>query len=405
MMDLNDTPEQAAFRKEARSWLEANAIPAHEAEKFDEAELCRKWFKRKFDGGWSCIGWPKKFGGRGASPIEQVIWTQEEERYPHLSNEINMIGPGMVAPTLMQWLRDEPKTLERLLTKIASGEEFWAQLFSEPAGGSDLAALRTSAVKDGDEWVINGQKIWTSNFGHASWAILVARTDPSVPKHKGLTYFYLRTDSPGIDHRPIRQINYGTEFSEVFLENVRIPDSQRVGEVGDGWKVALSTLLNERIAVNDQDFGANFDNVYDLASKVPLAGKPAIQNDAVRDRLADWYCQEMGLKYGTYRMLSALGRGQMPGPETSMQKMVGASKAQDMAAFAMDLMGQSSIEWNADDRQQDMFTYALFMMAAVRIAGGTDEIQANIIAERVLGLPPEIRVDKGMAFNEVPTGS
>jgi hypothetical protein len=229
-MDFNDTAEEAKFREEVRGWLEVNVPTAEELAGLNYIEAAKLWQKRKYDAGWACIRWPEEYGGRGASAIDQVIWNQEEAKYPDLPQGIFGIGQGMAAPTLMTWADDEAKA--RYLPRLASGEDIWCQLFSEPAGGSDLAALRTKAERDGDDWVINGQKIWTSGAHYSDYGILVVRTDPTVPKHKGLSYFYLDMKSPGIEIKPIKQISGDSNFNEVYFTDVRIPDSQRLGAVG-----------------------------------------------------------------------------------------------------------------------------------------------------------------------------
>ncbi|MBK81308.1 MAG: acyl-CoA dehydrogenase [Gammaproteobacteria bacterium] len=402
-MDFNDTPEEAKFREEARAWLKDNVPKASELEGLGYIEQAKLWQKRKYDAGWACITWPKEYGGRGASAIEQVIWNQEEAKHDDLPGGVFSIGQGMAAPTLMTWADDDAKA--RYLPKLASGEEIWCQLFSEPAGGSDLAALRTRAVKDGDEWVINGQKIWTSGAHYSDYGILVVRTDPTVPKHKGLTYFYLDMKSPGIEIKPIKQISGDANFNEVYFTDVRIPDSQRLGEVGQGWQVSLTTLMNERASIGAGGVNVGFDSVFKLAQKVNIGDRPAIEDDSVRARLADWDCQEAGLRYTSYRTLSALSRGDIPGPENSIGKLVGAPKTQDMASFAIDLLEQSGAIWDEElSAEAGLFQGTYMSIPGLRIAGGTDEIMANIIAERVLGLPQEPRMDKGIPFNEVPTG-
>ncbi len=402
-MDFKDTKEEAAFRKEARAWLKANVPKKKELKGLNYIEQAKLWQKRKYDAGWACITWPKEFGGRGASSIEQVIWNQEEARYD-LPGGVFGIGQGMAAPTLMTWGTEAAKA--RYLPKLASGEEIWCQLFSEPAGGSDLAALRTKAEKDGDEWVVNGQKIWTSGAHYSDFGILVVRTDPTVPKHKGLSYFYLDMKSPGIEIKPIKQISGDANFNEVYFTDVRIPDGQRLGAVGQGWQVSLTTLMNERASIGAGGSAVGFDSVFKLAQKIDIDGRPAIENDSVRAKLADWYCQEAGLKYTAYRTLSALSRGDIPGPENSIGKLVGAPKTQDMASFALDLLEQSGAIWDGDlSADVNLFQSAYMSIPGLRIAGGTDEIMANIIAERVLGLPQDVRVDKGIPFNEVPTGN
>ena len=402
-MDFSDTQKEAAFREEARNWLKNNVPTAAELEGLNEIAAAKLWQKRKYDAGWACITWPKEYGGRGATAIEQVIWNQEESKFSGLPGGVFSIGQGMAAPTLMTWATDEAKA--RFIPKLASGEEIWCQLFSEPAGGSDLAALRTRAVKDGDEWVINGQKIWTSGAHYSDWAILVVRTDPSVPKHKGLTYFYINMKSPGIEVKPIKQLSGEAHFNEVYFTDVRVPDSQRLGAVGQGWQVSLTTLMNERASIGAGGSAVGFDSVFRLAQKVQIDDRPAIENASVRAKLADWYCQESGLRYTAYRTLTALSRGAIPGPENSIGKLVGAPKTQDTASFAIDLQEEAgAIRDEALSAEMALFQNAYMSIPGLRIAGGTDEIMANIIAERVLGLPQDVRLDKGIPFSEVPTG-
>ena len=402
-MDFSDTPAEAAFRAEARTWLEANQPTEDELAGLGGLEQAKLWQKRKFDAGWACIRWPKEYGGRGASAIEQVIWNQEEARVGTTFGVFG-IGQGMAAPTMMAWATEEQK-LEHL-PPLASGEHIWCQLFSEPAGGSDLAALRTHAVKDGDEWVINGQKIWTTGAHFSDYAILVLRTDPNVPKHKGLTYFFLDMKSPGIEVKPIKQISGESGFNEVYFTDVRVSDAQRLGAVGQGWQVALTTLMNERAAIGGGGGGAGFRQLFDLASRVQIDDRPAIEDRSVRAKLANWYVQEAGLRYTGYRSLTALSRGELPGPENSIGKYVGASKGQDMASFAMDLLAMSGAITDPEFADAaGLFQDAYMGAPGGRIAGGTDEIMLNILAERVLGLPQDVRVDKGIPFNEVPTGA
>ncbi len=403
-MDFNDTKEETAFREEARTWLETNVPTPADLEDLNYIEQAKLWQQRKYDAGWACIRWAKEYGGRGASPMEQVIWNQEEAKFGDLPGGVFGIGQGMAAPTMMSWATDEQKAYH--LPKLASGEHIWCQLFSEPAGGSDLAALRTKAERDGDDWVINGQKIWTSGAHYSDYGILVVRTDPTVPKHKGLSYFFLDMKSPGIETKAIKQLSGDANFNEVYFTDVRIPDSQRLGEVGQGWQVALTTLMNERASIGGGGTAVGFDSVFKLAQKVTIDDKPAIENSAVRAKLADWYCQEAGLRFTAYRSMTALSRGETPGPENSIGKLVGAPKTQDMASFAIDLMEMSGAIWDEDFAvESGLFQGSYMGIPGLRIAGGTDEIMANIIAERVLGLPQEPRMDKGIPFNEVPTSS
>ena len=401
-MDFADTQEEAAFRQEAADWLKANAPSKQDLEGMDEIEAAKFWQKKKYDAGWACITWNKEFGGRGATAIQSVIWNQEESKYD-VPQGVFQIGQGMAAPTLMTW--GQPEHHERYLPKLASGEEIWCQLFSEPAGGSDLAALRTKAEKEGDDWIINGQKIWTSGAHYSDYGILVVRTDPNVAKHKGLSYFFLDMKSPGVEIKPIKQLTGGAGFNEVYFTDVRIPDSQRLGEVGQGWQVALTTLMNERAAIGGGGSGVNVDLAYKIASEVMIDGKTATQDSAVRAKLANWYVQESGLKFTGYRSMTALSKGTTPGPENSIGKLVGAPKNQEMASFCMDLMEMNGAIWDEElSKEAGLVQMSYMGSPGLRIAGGTDEIMANIIAERVLGLPQEPRMDKGMPFTDVPTG-
>ncbi|MEE4281152.1 MAG: acyl-CoA dehydrogenase family protein [Pseudomonadales bacterium] len=404
-MDFEDSKEEATFRSEARAWLEANIPSEDELAGMDGMARAKFWQKRKADAGWACIRWPQEFGGRDANAIQQVILSQEEAKVAAPETGVFSIGQGMAAPTLMTWADEDAK--KQFLPRLASGEDIWCQLFSEPAGGSDLAALRTKAEKDGDDWIINGQKIWTSGAHYSDWGILVVRTDPSVPKHKGLSYFYVDMKSPGIEIKPIRQISGEANFNEVYFTDVRIPDSQRLGDVGQGWQVSLTTLMNERASIGAGGGGTKFSTVKKLAETVQINNKPAIEDSHVRAKLASWYVQEAGLKYTSYRTLSALSRGAIPGPENSIGKLVGAVKSQDMASFAIDLLEQQGIvrDAAADEMFGSLFQDTYMAIPGLRIAGGTDEIMANIIAERVLGLPQEPRMDKGIPFSEVPTGN
>ena len=401
-MDFNDTPAEARFREEAVTWLNEN-VPTDEAFwALTPLEQAKLWQKRKYDDGWACLGWAPEFGGRGASPIEEVIWRQEETRY-ELPTNFFLIGQGMIGPTLMAWATTDDKA--RYLPPLASGEEVWCQLFSEPAGGSDLAALRTRAEPDGDDWVINGQKIWTSGAHYADYGVIVVRTDPTQPKHKGLSYFYIDMKAPGVEIKPIKQLTGDADFNEVYFTDVRVSDRQRLGEVGQGWQVALTTLMNERAAIGGGIGKIDVDLAVAIAQDVELDGQPAIDNAAVRTRIADWYVQEAGLKYTGYRSLTALSRGALPGPENSIGKLVGAPKMQAMASFLMDLLGASGAISDETLAVKAGIIQRSYMGApGMRIAGGTDEIMANIIAERVLGLPQEPRLAKGIPFTDVPTG-
>ncbi len=361
--------------------------------------IAKQWQATLFDAGWACLGWPKEYGGRGAAPIERVIWSQEVSRYV-TPDGFFVIGQGMCGPTLMAYANDEQK--RHYLPALARGDDIWCQLFSEPVAGSDLAGIKTRAERVGDDWVLNGQKIWTSGAHYSDFGIIVTRTDPNVPKHKGLTMFFIDMKSPGIDIRPIKQINGDRAFNEVFFTDVRVPDSQRLGAVGAGWQVSLVTLMNERLAVGGS-LATSVEPLLELASTLKIDGKPALANPAVRERLAGWYAQLAGLKYTGFRMVSALSRGATPGPEASISKVVVARMNQDMANFALDLQSLGGVLDSPKlTAMQNQFQRQFMRSPANRIEGGSDEILRNIIAERVLGLPPDIRVDKDLPFSAVP---
>jgi acyl-CoA dehydrogenase len=411
-MDFNDTPEEAAFRAEVRAWLDANAksLDADEAnmglmeERSDPktVKAAQAWQRRKAESGWACITWPKEYGGRGGTPIQSVIFSQEEARYRTPPN-IFAIGLGMLGPTIMVHGTEEQK--QRYLPPMIRGDEIWCQLFSEPAAGSDLAGLNTRAVFEGDRWVVNGQKIWTTGAQYSKWGMLLTRTDPTATKHAGITYFIVDMESPGIEIRPIKQINGGKSFNEVFFNDVRIPNDNVVGKVDDGWRGAITTLMNERASIGAGSGGPGLKDLMRLARQVHWGGRPALQDPSVRQRLADFYIKSHGLRYTSYRSLTALSRGATPGPESSIGKLVGAPLRQDMASFAMELLGATGV---VSDRElaPDEAAWQQSWLGApgLRIAGGTDEILRNIVAERVLALPGEPRVDKDLAFQDIPRG-
>ncbi len=412
-MDFNDTSEEAEFRAEARAWLDANAERLgpdespysimDEGEGGDVIKRAREWQAKKADAGWACITWPVEFGGREATPIQNVIWNQEEARYRTALNVFS-IGQGMLGPTIMAHGTEEQK--KRYIPPMLRGEEIWCQLFSESAAGSDLAGLRTSALRDGDDWVVNGQKIWCTGAHYSKWGMIVTRTDPSAAKHAGITYFIVDMESAGIEIRPIRQMNGGSGFNEVFFNDVRIPDSNRVGAVNDGWRGAITTLMNERASIGSGGGGAGFQDLVRLARETDWNGRPAYEDPAVRQKLADFYVRSKGLQYTSYRTLTALSRGSTPGPESSIGKLVGAPLRQEMASFACDLQGQAGGSLEPEIAFDDAVWQESWLASpGLRLAGGTDEILRNIVAERVLRLPPEMRADKNVPFSEIPTGS
>ena len=409
-MDFDDTAEEAEFRAGARAFLEQNAQrrepgsglvyrAGNESPEF--RQRAKEWQANKADAGYAGITWPKEWGGRGGTAIEQVIYDQEEAKYV-VPRGLFDIGLGMCIPTLCTWGTQAHR--DRFARRALRGEEIWCQLFSEPAAGSDLAGLRTRADRDADDWVVNGQKIWTSGAHYCDFGVLVTRSDFAAPKHKGLTYFFLDMQSPGIEIRPIKQISGQSHFNEVFFTDVRIPDSQRLGKPGEGWKVSLTTLMNERYTIGGRT-SVGVEDIFELARTIELDDGPALKNAAVRDKLADWYVSSQGLKYSHFRTMTALSRGETPGPESSIGKLVNGSKLQNIAAFALDLMEQGGV---LTDPQlvplAAVFQQTLMTSPSSRIAGGSDEIMRNIIAERVLGLPADVRVDKDLPFSALPTG-
>ncbi len=410
-MDFNDTPEEAAFRAEARAWLEANAEPLSPDDPgVARGELltpevvaeAQAWQKKKADAGWACITWPKEYGGRSATPMENVIWNEEQAKFK-VPADIFSIGIGMCGPTILAHGTEEQK--QRWIPRLLSGEDVWCQLFSEPSAGSDLAGLRSSAVKDGDEWVVNGQKIWTSGAQICEWGILVVRTDPSAVKHAGLSYFVVNMKSPGVEIRPITQINRAQGFNEVFFTDCRIPDDQRISEVGNGWAVALTTLMNERQSIGSGMGIGALEELVGFAEELEIDGRPAIDDRQVREQIADYIVKARGLKNTSLRTLTALSQGRPPGPEASMGKLVGAALQQHAASFAMELAGTAGALLDAEATPAAAAWQERYLsLPGLRIAGGTDEVLRNIIAERVMGLPSDARADKGIPFKDIPTG-
>lgn len=411
-MDFNDTPSEAIFRAAVKTWLQAN-VPDQNSEvasayssRQNQAEALAKakeWQAKKAAAGYAAITWPKALGGMGGTAMENVIYADEESKYV-VPRGFFDIGLGMCIPTLIKHGNEDDR--KRYVRPALYGEEVWCQLFSEPAAGSDLAGIRTKAEKDGDDWVLNGQKIWTSGAHHADYGIIVTRSDPTVAKHNGLTFFYLDMKSPGIEVCPIKQISGGQNFNEVYFTDVRVPDSQRLGAVGDGWKVSLTTLMNERLTAG-RTIDADMTEFLSMVHQLEMPdGDVAIKNASVRDKLADWYTQGQGLKYTRFRIMTALSKGQTPGPEASIGKCVSAARSQDYAAFAMELMDMGGVLTDPTLSLHDgFFPESWILSPAMRIAGGTDEILRNIIAERVLGLPGDVRVDKDVPFNQLPTGA
>jgi alkylation response protein AidB-like acyl-CoA dehydrogenase len=401
-MNFDDTPREAAFRALARAFLDERLEklePANqERETGDEIASAKRWQAAKFDAGWAVLTWPREFGGQGLGRLEEVVFAQEEARYRTPPN-LYTVGHGMLGPTLMAHGTESQK--DRFLREMARGQVIWCQLFSEAAAGSDLAGLRTTAVRDGRDWRINGQKMWSTGAHFCDWGMIVTRTDPTVPKHDGLTYFIVDMHSPGIETKPIRQIDGDSSFNEVFFTDVRVPDENRLGPVGDGWRVSITTLMNERVTLGTGQGASRVNELFRLARRIRRNGRPAIEDSGVRQKLASFFVASKGIQYTGYRTLSALSRGTAPGPEGSIGKAVGAPLAQQMASFASELHGATAALLDPREVADVSWMEAYLASPGLRIAGGTDEILRNIIAERVLGLPSEPRVDKGVPFRDV----
>ncbi|QNA85540.1 acyl-CoA dehydrogenase [Sphingomonas sp. So64.6b] len=409
-MDFNDSPAEAEFRTNARAWLDVNAGRDKErkAPRVDDTSLLgegKVWQAKKAEVGYACITWPKEWGGGGGTPMEQVIFNEEEAKHGR-GYGFFAIGLGMCVPTVMAFADNATK--QRFVPAAVRGEEIWCQLFSEPSAGSDAAASRTRAMRAGDgsgDWILDGQKVWTSGAHYSDFGIVLVRTDPDVPKHSGLTMFWVDMKSPGVDIRPIHQASGESDFNEVYFTDVRVRDSQRLGEVGKGWNVALVTLMNERLAVGG-GMGPNWSELLALAQGIPgVGGSSAAEDGGFRERLADWYVSAEGLRLTRYRAMTALSRGDTPGPESAIGKIVSARQMQEIGEEAMNRLDQYGIVGDEHERHLiSAFQHNWFWGTALRIAGGTDEILKNIIAERVLGLPLDIRIDRDVAFKDIPRG-
>ena len=392
-MDFTYSPAEEKFRQEVRSWLDAN-LPEDLREGRDEElalserwERHRAWHKKLYEGGWVGIWWPKEYGGRGASAIEQVIFNEELARSGAPAG-VNMNGITLLGPTLMHWGTEEQK--QRFLPKILPAEEIWCQGYSEPGSGSDLASLQTRAAEDGDYFVVNGQKVWTSQAQHSDWCFLLVRTDPAAPKHQGISYILVDMHSPGVTVRPLVQITGDAEFNEVFFEDVRVPKKNLVGELNRGWMVAITTLMFERVATGGYfRFEKTLPQLIDLARRMELDGRPALEDTSVRQQLAQFAIEAEALKYNELRGLTRRLKGQPPGPEGSLSKITTTELNLRIANFAMELLGPYAILEKGSPFAIDRARWSHRMLGARAgtIAAGTNEIQRGIIGERVLGLP------------------
>jgi len=390
-MDLRDRPEDEAFRKEVRTWLADHVVGEFAAldgrgGSGDETygfETRLEWEKVLAADGWTCLGWPPEWGGRGASIAHQVIFNEEYVR-AKAPGRVSILGEGLIGPTILHYGTEEQKA--RFLPPIVAGTELWCQGYSEPNAGSDLANVQTKAVPDGDEWVVTGQKVWTSLAHQSDWCFVVCRTEPGSQRHKGLSYLLVPMDQPGVEVRPITQLTGTSEFNEVFFDGARTARQNVVGEVGDGWRVALATLAFERgvaLLGHQVSFRRELDHLVEAARANGRAADPV-----VRQRLARAYAELEILRFNTLRSLSAID-GPVAPPEASIIKLYWATWHRSLGELAIDVLGMAGLVAEAPPYELDAFQRTFLFSRSETIYGGSNEIQKNIIGERVLGLPPE----------------
>jgi alkylation response protein AidB-like acyl-CoA dehydrogenase len=381
-MDLTLSPGEETFRDELRGWLEANN-PGREPAGDEAAFAFRRDWQRKLHGaGWAGVSWPKEYGGRGATLVEQAIFNEEVVR-ARTPSVANVLGLAMGGPTVIAHGTEEQR--KRYLPAILSAEEIWCQGFSEPGAGSDLASVKTRATRHGDEWVVTGQKVWTTFAHHAKWCMLLARTDLDAARHKGLTYFLMDMEQDAVQVRPLRQITGESEFNELFIEEARIPHANIVGNEGEGWGVAITTLMHERATLA---FGLQVSVQIALRELIDTArqtraedGRVATEDPVVRQHLAQLLIEAEVLRLNAYRGLSSIMRTGVPGPEGSLGKWHWSEVNQSLTEAAMEIAGPRAM------LADESWTYRFLRARANSIEGGTTEILKNIVAERVLGLP------------------
>jgi alkylation response protein AidB-like acyl-CoA dehydrogenase len=394
-VDLNLTPQELRFRNEARAWFAGN-VPKDWVKRRDEEEsmlgrfeYLRAWQRKLFDAGWAGISWPKDFGGRGAPVMEQVIFIEEMAR-AEAPPMANVIALGLIGPTIIAFGTPEQK--KRYLSKMLSAEEIWCQGFSEPNAGSDLAALSTTGVLDGDHFVVNGQKCWTSYAWAADWCELVVRTDPAAPKHKGLTALLVDMHSPGVEVRGLKQMSGESEFGEIFFRDVRVPVANVVGKVNEGWGVAMGTLMHERGtfgAALQVNYRRNFNRLVEIAKRIDRSGKPASEDPVIRQKLAQCYAEIEVMRLNQLRAFSRINETGVPGPEGSIQKIFWSELNQRFQQVAMEILGPYGqlAHGSADAFDEGQWAYGYLRSRGNTIEAGTSEIQRNIIGHFVLGLP------------------
>ena len=409
--ELTDTPELAAFRQRVRAFLAERATPRRNqeppgdrlAEASPAAEIvarAKDYQAALYDAGFAGITWPKEYGGQGLTNEFQRVFNEEMAGHD-VPNGVYTIGLGMVIPTLLEFGTEEQK--RRYVAKALRGEEIWSQLFSEPGAGSDVASLQSKAERDGDEWVLNGQKVWTTGAQHSDFGAVIARTNPDNPKHRGITMFIVDFTGRGVDVRPLRQMNGGSGFNEVFFSDVRVPADAVIGSVDDGWRCAIAMLMNERVAIGSGGGGGRGGGIDALAKAARERGVD--QDPVIRQGIADVYIRQRIIGFIGQRTRAALKAGRAPGPEGSIGKLAGALLARRSSDLGMALAGAGGQAWLPGDDRSGRWAQAVLSAPASRIAGGTDEVQRNIIGERVLGLPKEPQVDRDQPFRELRVGT
>lgn len=402
-MDFNDSLQEAEFRTRARKWLQSNAPEFADptVDKLSEDQLVSRalaWQKRKSEAGYAAITWPVDIGGAGGSSLEAMVFAEEEARYDLPLPAFIGIGMSMAIPTIRK--HGSPEQLQRFAKRTLEGDLVWCQLFSEPGAGSDLANVTTRAVRQGDNWVISGQKVWSSWAHRADWGILLARTNPDLPKHKGLSFFVLDMRSHGIDVRPIKQISGASDFNETFLTDVVVSDSCRIGAEGEGWACAMTTLMSERLASGGKDVSLA-RKLVDLANSVyGDNGASALDSSALREKIATLYVREQGLRHFKSRVRTRMSQGKPVGAEVALAKLVYANNLQQGNALAMDIEEYDGLFLEKGCEHRAQFHYDYIWSTAMRVAGGADEVLRNQLAERVLGMPGEIRMDKNVPFRD-----
>jgi alkylation response protein AidB-like acyl-CoA dehydrogenase len=392
-VDFDLTPQEETFRQELRSWLATHPLEGYDPETFlhldEETRFAMQlvWQKQLYRAGWVGIHWPMAYGGRGATVMEQTIYRQEMVR-ARMPEVANMMGIRIAGPTLIHWGTEEQK--RRYIPTILNGDEIWCQGYSEPGAGSDIASLQTRASEEGDDFVINGQKVWTSFAQFARYCLLLARTDQAAPKHKGISCFIVDMKTPGITVRPLRQINGDAEFNEVFFDNVRVPKANLIGEKNGGWQVTITTLMFERVTF---DVLSPVEAVLQQLIAVVQRGERdtlAFPVDAeVRQQVARFYIELQAIKYSSLRQLTRQLRGDPPGPESSMVKLAASELNMRVVQFATAVLGAASTVTTRSEHGSDggYWSHAVLSPHLYTIAGGTSEIQRSILGERVLGLP------------------